>query len=635
MALEVYEFLLKKGLERRRAQEKFFNIVLSAIEEGNNCVKIIQAPTGTGKTYGYLIPLMEREQKAIISTGTKLLQEQLRRDIENLRSYYSYIYGKDISYLILKGKSNYLCLDRFYDLPVERRPTEIESLLESGWDGDFEFVSLEPELREMLCVDDDYCTSHYRQTCKYRHDCFYWGRLKRLERQADIIVVNHALLTLKDFENPEERVLVLDEAHELDKYITSSLTWGISLYTLRVDIMGKVLDFLKDARLELEDFFIKHFEGLFKEQKEELALESLKPYAEDFETHILRPLLYFHKTIREDLISQLTNFVTEKMFVSMTLKEYMLKSGILDWERYLELKANYEAPSEEEEKWIKKIRNYELLTRRLNKIRDFYKIMKEDPPGIGYLVGRRFSRRLQTFNYWLSAFPVFPAGHVDWTGYKAIIVTSATVDPEDLNQTLGIKGEYYDLEHSFPYEKVNFLVYLVDPRRREEWEQCLKDAYKYLRSLYDKLLVLLTNKEHIKLFEKEQDIAFQGDEPLSGLLEKLRSGRIKALVGLDSLWFGVDVKGEKGILMAKLPFESPEEPITFHRIRFLKSVGLDPFEYQKRKALIKFRQGIGRLMRSKEDSGTIVLCDKRIYKFREFLDALQELGIRVMNIKPA
>jgi len=85
--------------------------------------------------------------------------------------------------------------------------------------------------------------------------------------------------------------------------------------------------------------------------------------------------------------------------------------------------------------------------------------------------------------------------------------------------------------------------------------------------------------------------------------------------------------------MAKLPFESPEEPITFHRIRFLKSVGLDPFEYQKRKALIKFRQGIGRLMRSKEDSGTIVLCDKRIYKFREFLEAVEELGIRVRHLK--
>ncbi len=634
MAFQVYEFLLRKGLERRPVQEKFFQIVLSAIEEGNNCVKIIQAPTGTGKTYGYLIPLMEKGQKAIISTGTKLLQEQLRRDIETLRTYYSYIYGREISYLILKGRNNYLCLDRFYELPPEKRPASIELLLEGNWDGDFEFVNVETELKEKLCVDDDYCTPHYRKTCKYRQECYYWGRLKRLERQADLLVVNHALLSLKDFENVEERVLVLDEAHELDKYITSSLTWGVSLYTIRMDIMSKVLDFLKDARLEVEGFFIRNFEGFFKNQEEELPLESLKPYAEDFEKQILKPLIFFHKTIRENLISEITDWLSDRLFVSLDFKEYLLKSGLLEWERYMDLKAEYLELTEEEQRWVKRLRNYELLTRRLQRLRDFFKLINEDPAGFGYLVGRKFSKRLQTFNYWLEVFPVFPAGYVDFKGYKAVIITSATVDPEDIKQTLGIEGGYYELEHVFPYERVSFLVYNSDPRKREEWETCLKDAYKYLRSLYDKVLVLLTNKEHIRLFEREEGVAFQGDEGLSKLVEDLRFGRIKALIGLDSLWFGVDVKGEKGILMAKLPFESPEEPITFHRIRFLKSMGLDPFEYQKRKALIKFRQGIGRLMRSREDGGTIILCDNRIFRFKEFLYVVKHMGMNIKSLIP-
>ncbi|RME07970.1 MAG: ATP-dependent DNA helicase, partial [Aquificota bacterium] len=426
----------------------------------------------------------------------------------------------------MKGKSNYLCLDRYYDLPLEKRPAELEMAVEGSWDGDFEFVNLETELRERLCVDDDYCTPHYRQTCSFRQDCYYWGRLKRLERQADLLVVNHALLSLKEFENPEERVLVLDEAHELDRYITSSLTSGVSLYTLRVDIMGKVLDFLKEARFEPEEFFIKNFERLFKEQKEELPLESLQPYAEAFEKSILSPLLFFHRTIRENLISELTGFITDRIFVSLTFKDYLLKSGLVDWERYLDLKANLEKPTEEEERWIKRLRNYELLTRRLQKVREFYRIMKEDPPGMGYLVGRRFSKRLQTFNYWLEVFPVFPAGHVDFTEYRAVIITSATVEPEDIRQTLGISGEYYELEHTFPYERVNFLLYSADPRKKEEWENCLKDAYRYLRSLHERVLVLLTNREHIKLFEREEGVAFQGDEPLSGLLEDLRSGRI-------------------------------------------------------------------------------------------------------------
>ncbi|MDW8033277.1 MAG: ATP-dependent DNA helicase [Aquificaceae bacterium] len=631
--LQVYQFLLRKGLERRRAQEEFFDIVLSAIEEGNNTVKIIQAPTGTGKTYGYLIPLMEKQQKAIISTGTKLLQEQLRKDIETLRSYYAYIYGREVSYLVVKGKSNYLCLDRYHELPPDKLPSELHMAIEGGWDGDFEFLSIEAELKEKLCVEEDYCTPHYRNMCRYRQECYYWGRLKRLERSADLLVVNHALLSLKDFENPEERVLIIDEAHELDKYVTGSLTSGVSLYTLRVDIMGKVLDFIKDARLEVEDFFVRNFESIFKGKEEELPVESLKPYAEDFEKSLLLPLLSYHRDIRESLISKLTSFLTERMFVSLKFKEYLLKSGLLDWERYLDLKSNYEEPSQEEEVWVKRLKSYQLLSKRIQRLKEFHKFMKEEPEGFGYLVGRKFSKKLQTFNYWLHFFPLFPAGHVDFSNYRAVIVTSATVDPEDTKQTFGLVGEYHNLEHTFPYNRVNFLVYEADPRNKEDWEDCLKRAYLYLRSLYPKVLVLLTNKEHRKLFEREEGVAFQGDSNLSTLVRALSEGKLKALVGLDSLWFGVDVKGEKGILMAKLPFESPEEPITFHRIRFLKSSGLDPFEYQKRKALIKFRQGVGRLMRSKEDGGTIILCDKRIFRFREFLKALEELGIRVVRQK--
>lgn len=630
--LQLYEYLLSKGIERRRVQEKFFHIVLSAIEEGEGTVKVIQAPTGTGKTYGYLMPLIEKGQKAIISTGTKVLQEQLRKDLETLRAHYNYLTGREVNYLVIKGKSNYLCLDRYYSMPVEKRPVELEFAIDGSWDGDFEFINIDDELREKLCVEDDYCTSHYRNVCKFRQDCYYWSRLKRLERSADLLVVNHALLSLKEFENPEERVLVLDEAHELDKYLTNSLGSGVSLYTIRQEIMGRVLDFLRRASLDEESFFVKHFEPLLKD-REEMPVESLQPYAEDFGNMIVNPVLSFHKEIKEKLIAELSEFILGRMFVSLKFKDYLLKAGLLEWEKYLQLQANYEEPSEEEERWIGKLKSYELLKNKVQKLVNFHKLMSRAPEGIGYLVGRKYSRRLNTFNYWMEAFPIFPAGHVDFSGYRAVLVTSATVDPEDIKQTIGIEGEYYELDHTFPYHRVSFMVYMADPRRKEEWEECIRHAYRYLRSLYERVLVLLTNKEHRRLFEREEGVAFQGDEGLSSLISSLKDGRLKALVGFDSLWFGIDVKGEKGILMSKLPFESPEDPITFHRIRFLKNMGLDPFEYQKRKALIKFRQGVGRLMRSKDDAGTIVLCDKRIFKFREFLGVLANLGVEVRTRK--
>ncbi|MFN4012609.1 MAG: ATP-dependent DNA helicase [Aquificaceae bacterium] len=621
----LYEFIVGRGLERRKAQEEFFQIVLDAFDKGGT--KIVQAPTGTGKTYAYLIPIIEKDQKAIISTGTKMLQEQLRKDIEALKGYAKYLLNKDVSYLILKGKSNYLCLDRYYS----NQKVDLESYINSQWDGDYEFVSLPAEVWLEICVDDDYCDSHYRGMCKYRKECYYWGRLKEMEKRAQILVVNHALLSLKEFENPKERVLVIDEAHELDKYITSSLTTSLSLYALRMEVLGRIRSFLPEANVDVEGFFIENFERLFKEKEEEIPIESLKPYKESFERDILSPIESLYKRVREKVLEDLEDFLEGRLFVSLKFKDYLLKLGIVGWERYLALNSNYEDPSEEEEALIKRIKTYELLSKYITKLRNFSLLMGEDSTNFGYLVGRRWSKKLRTFNYWIGLFPVFPKDYVDFSDYKAVIITSATADPEDLRLTLGIEGEYYELSHPFPYHRVNFLVYDVDPRE-EEWAMYLKHAYKYLRSLYHKVLILLTNKEQRVIFEREEGLAFQGEEGLSKLVQDLREGKIKALAGFDSLWLGVDVPGEKGLLMAKLPFESPEEPITFHRIRFLKEQGVNPFEYQKRKALIKFRQGIGRLMRTKDDGGTIILCDRRIYKFKEFLHVLDKLGIKAIKL---
>ncbi len=622
----LYEFLVSRGLERRKAQEEFFHIVLEAFEKGGT--KIIQAPTGTGKTYAYLIPIIEKGQKAIISTGTKMLQEQLRRDIETLKAYAKYLLNKDVSYLILKGKANYLCLDRYYS----SQKVDLEDYINSGWDGDYEFVGLPLEVWAEICVDDDYCDSHYRSICKYRKDCYYWGRIKSLERQAQIIVINHALLSLKEFEDPQEKVLIIDEAHELDKYITNSLRTDLSLYTLRVQILGRIRQFLPEANVDVEDFFIKNFEKLFKEEEEEIPLDSLSIYQPSFERDVLIPLEYLFNRVKEIVGEEVREFLEGRLFISLKLKDYLLMLGIIGWESYLALSSSYEDPSEEEERLIRRLKSYDLLLKAMIKLRNFNLIMKESKPHLGYLVGRKWSKRLKTFNYWIGVFPVFPAGHVDFKDYKAVIATSATLDPEDLKLTLGLEGQYYELAHTFPYHRINFLVYEVDPREKN-WPLALKYAYKYLRSLYDKVLVLLTNKEQKAIFEGEEGLCFQGEGGLSELVQGLREGKIKALAGFDSLWLGVDVPGQKGLLMAKLPFESPEEPITFHRIRFLKELGLDPFDYQKRKALIKFRQGIGRLMRTKDDDGTIILCDKRVFKFREFLNVLKKLGINPIKVK--
>jgi len=126
--MELYKTLLNLGYERRKSQEKMFSIVEEYInkeyldDEEQNVV-LIEAPTGVGKSFGYLLPIIEHGKQAIISTKTKILQEQLRRDLEHLSSIRKNYFGKGINYLILKGKANYLCLDRFYDKENELKKT--------------------------------------------------------------------------------------------------------------------------------------------------------------------------------------------------------------------------------------------------------------------------------------------------------------------------------------------------------------------------------------------------------------------------------------------------------------------------------------------------------------------------------
>ncbi len=623
--LEFYGYLLRRGFERRKSQEEMVRLVERVIEEGG--VKLIEAPTGTGKTFGYLIPIITKGVKAIVSTGTKILQDQLRRDIEFLLTHYRILTGKEISYAVVKGRANYLCLDRL----EKEKPEDlgdIPQLMEKNWDGDLTLAQVPPETVSKINVDEDHCTPHYREVCPFREECYYWSLIKVKEKTADILVVNHALLALKEFEDTKDRILVVDEAHEFDRYLTLATTSGVSLYSLR-ELVG-TLERLQGEKVEveLESFFSENFGELLKD-KEEIPVESFKPYAEPFRRQIYDPLREHLRKARENLKEEIEEFLSSRIAVSHRLKFYLERTMIADPEVIDRTRSAYEEPDGEERRLIEKVKRLEFAERRIFKIGSLLRLWEEDPPEYGYSVSKSWSRRLQTFNYRMEVFPVFPREVVRPEDFKGVVLTSATVDPEDLAQTTGIVGDFHKLSYNFDYSRVTFIVERTNPKR-ESWEESFREAYRKIRSMHEKVLVLLTNKEHIKLVEGNGEVGRQGEGSLSRLIEDLRKGRIKVLVGLDSLWTGVDVKGEKGILMSKLPFENPDDPITYHRIRFLKEIGEDPFLYQRRKAFIKFRQGVGRLVRQKGDWGTIILCDDRIWRYREFVNFLKELGVKIL-----
>ncbi|WP_457600415.1 ATP-dependent DNA helicase [Hydrogenivirga sp.] len=630
-SLGFYEYLQSKGYERRESQEEFIKLTQELIEEGG--VKLIEAPTGTGKTFAYLIPIITAGERAIVSTGTKILQDQLRRDIEFLTGHYKLLTGKEVSYLIMKGKGNYLCLDRYHkeSLPTEELG-DIPKLIETGWEGDLTLTSCSTEALARLNVDEDYCTASYRSVCPYRGECYYWERLKSRERKARILVVNHALLALKDFEDTQERVLVIDEAHELDRYLTLASTGALSVYWFR-ELIGQLEKLLgREIKLSPEDFFRENFEKLFREESQEIALESLSPYIPSLKKELADPIRRLYEEFKTKLMGEVEDFLEGRLMISFKLKGF-LESTMLFPPEFLErFRAGYEEPDEGERELIEKVKKVDYLERKIQKLSAFLRVCEEEKEEFGYKVSRSWSKRLQTFNYRMEVFPVFPRGVVEPELYRGVLLTSATVDPEDIRFTTGIEGEFHRLGHNFDYSRVTFIITNTNPKK-EGWEEKLIESYEDIKSLHEKVLVLLTNRRHMRLFEGNGELAKQGEGSLNSLIEKLRKGEVRVLVGLDSLWTGIDVRGEKGILMSKLPFDSPEDPMTYHRIRYLRSIGEDPFEYQRRKAFIKFRQGVGRLMRQKTDSGTIVLCDNRVWRYREFINFLRELGVNIVYEK--
>jgi len=630
-ARSFYIYLQSKGFERRESQERMLELVEEIVSKGG--VKLIEAPTGTGKTFAYLIPIITSGQKAIVSTGTKILQDQLRRDIEFLCAHYKVLTGRDVNYAVLKGKGNYLCIDRYRKENLSSIDAgDIEELIETDWNGDLTLSSVSPEVASKINVDEDYCTKAYREVCPYRKVCYYWEKVKSGENTAQILVVNHALLALREFEDTTEKILVIDEAHELDRYLTLASTFGISLYWLRefIGILGKFIE--KNIDIPVDEFFVKNFSGMFGEDEDEVAIDSLAPYMDSFETTVVQPLKALYRETALRLETELSDFLESRLMVSYKLKSYLSHSIFLSREVVNKTKGGYEEPDEEERRFIEKLKRLELAYRKLGKLSRFVRLCREGSPELGYKLSRKWSRKMQTFNYRMEVFPIFPREVILAEDYKGVVLTSATVDPEDIKLTVGIEGDFHKLKKHFDYRHVNFIIRNTNPKR-EDWEECLKISYEELRLTHDKLLVLLTNKLHLTFFPSEEGVVKQGEGSLSNLIESMRSGKLNVLIGLDSLWTGVDIKGHKGLLIAKLPFENPNEPVTYHRIRYMRSTGEDSFEYQRRKAFIKFRQGIGRLVRQKGDGGTITLCDNRIWRYKEFIDFLKELGVNILYTK--
>ena len=589
LALENYEI--------RPSQIEMMNSCSRNIE--NHGTLMVEAGTGTGKTFAYLVPIIISGKKAIITTKTINLQEQLvSKDLKFLSGL------KEFSYAIAKGRGNYLCLRRLnaFRSGDQNEAEEYRKMViwASNTDtGDLEDLDMKrTRIWEKICSDADACKgikcSHYRQ-------CFYFRARLRWEK-AQIIVANHALIGINGMlvENsrilPESEVMIIDEAHALDHVLSEVIGSTLS---------NKGFENILNRLLKMDER--GHYKGLLSKSPNLFTvLESLRS-----EMGLLWTVLR-NEYKDKDMIKD--GFTYSDMMINIS---EAIQSLITD------VRTSVKGLFEEDEE-------IELVA-ALVKLKAFSDGIEEFTQGLeGYV------RWIEIDNgrIALRICPIYPRDFVLNSivpNYQSIILTSATLsvagDFRYITQVLGL-NESGQIALPSPFDLRDQVA--IDIKRGIDLKET-DGPSKLSEVIIDEasrkdggMLVLFTSREVMKktwelCLDELRDIGLnpmiQGEQPSRKMLQTMRESENSVIFGLDSFWEGVDVKGDslKCLIITKLPFEVPTEPVVMARTEMIEREGGNPFyEYSLPRAVLKFKQGFGRLIRSKTDRGRIIICDERI-----------------------
>lgn len=561
----MFEPLERAGYEDRRSQKAMAEKVKEVMDTKKKVV-LLEAPTGTGKTFAYLVPAILSGKRVLVSTYTRLLQEQLLSDVKEL----SRIYGKEVSAGVWKGVSSYICLlklEEDYDPEIGEEAFRCR--------GDIFRMSVPASrLKKYIVEDRDEC-----EGCA-REDCFY--RLAKMSAlRSQITIVNHHVIASFPSLLEHYELVVLDEGHEFPEVLIEAQTVSFSEKTIK--------EFLPVDKVDE-----KGLPEIYERLKEE------RVRVREATSEVIRKLLL--------VMGDEYTINWQSLF---GIKKY---AGFLPDEDSLVVSDQYSELDREIWKAIKVSRKLEKL---LSKIKD-------------YLNGRRgFERvteegKFRTFKL----VPLFAdLKAVLGEFHPPVVFVSATLDRDYMKTMLSLKEN--DFEYiSFPSEwSYNLEIKVVDVSpHEEEWERALIETVVVARKEFEKVIVLLTNKEHLKLVDTPLK---QGEMAMKIMVERFKEeGGV--LAGADTFWKGIDIPGRKALVIGKLPFRNPDDVIHKKRCEFLENYyGKEVmWKYIKGVAMMNLKQGIGRLKRGREDTGTIYLVDNRVMKgfFRDFLSLLSSYG---------
>jgi ATP-dependent DNA helicase DinG len=611
------------GYEHRRAQLQMAEAVDDAFENHHHA--ILEAGTGTGKTLAYLLPAICSGRRVVVSTATKSLQEQLyQKDVPFLQRHFA----PEWKVAVMKGRSNFLCLTKLHamaDQPMLKGMEEVDAfqqirdwakLTETGDRAELTFLPDDSELWSRIDARRDTCTG---KKCPQFDRCFL-TRMQTRAKEADLIIANHHLffadLALKhdDFGSilPEYSAVVFDEAHEMED--VASDYFGQQISNFRFEELARDADQTMRLAHQGTPSLLRRTQRI--REKSRAFFDTFPPRDGrfPFSRNEREAFLEQNREAYDALMNALKGLETE--FSALTNKpEELLRIARRSFEIRQELAFLFESNE----------KNYVYWFERRNK----GVFLAATPIDVSQILRERLFEPFDT-----------------------VILTSATLAVagrfEFIRQRMGLDhAKEAQLPPEFDYER-QALLYL--PQRMPDVRDpgfaakaadeivsllelshgrafCLFTSYAQMNDLYDRV------SERVDF-----PLLLQGTAPRTTLLERFKNTPSSVLFATASFWQGVDVPGQQlsCVIVDRLPFAVPSDPVVAARVRALQEEGRNAFaEFQVPEAVLALKQGFGRLIRSKSDRGVLALLDTRISRMpygKIFLDSLpryrrtQDLG---------